>query len=396
MDLRTKFKVLVLGSSTLIMIMANTMLFPIFPQMRKALDVGLTDISLLVLIVALPAALFSPVGGIMADFWGRKRIMIPSILLYGVAGGLIGLAIFVIENPFNSILFLRLLQGIGSASPMYLAMALAGDIFQSKDRTTVMGFLETANGLGKVFSPIVGGALGTIAWYAPFFLYPVVSIPIAIAFWVVIKEPPIKEKVTIRSELGSCGKLLNVSHGLALFAGLLAIMALYGAMFWLGEFMDQRIPEGTLIHGLVIAIPVAALVLTALLAGLVVGHLGPRLTLTVGLLLMGTATALIPVTFKSVLLWPVIVFLGIGAGLLLPVLDTIATAVSSRGHRGIITTIFGGFRCLGAAAAPFLIAVLLKISILLAFLPIAALGIGLGLAVFFLSKDDRLIPPELR
>lgn len=208
-----------LGSSTLIMILANTMLFPVFPQMRRALNVGLQEISLLVLVVSLPAAILNPLGGFLADRWGRKIIMVPSILLYGLAGGMAGLAILFMEKPFNMLLLMRLLQGIGSATPMYLAVAMAGDVFQSKERTTVMGFLETANGLGKVFSPIIGGALGALVWFAPFFLYPVVSIPVALGLWLFIKEPPIKEKVNLKSELKTCRELLNFSQGLSLLTG---------------------------------------------------------------------------------------------------------------------------------------------------------------------------------
>lgn len=378
------------------MIMANTMLLPIFPQMRKALDLSLQEISLMFILVSFPAAFLNPIGGILADRWGRKKIIVPSIFLYGLAGGLAGAALLLIENPYPTVLFFRLLQGIGSATPMYLAVALAGDIFQSQERTRAMGFLEMANGLGKLMSPIIGGFVGLLGWYAPFFIYPLIALPVGFLFWFTIKEPPPSEEVSLKSELASLQELKSRSNILALLASFASIFFLFGAMFWVSEFIDQKIPEGTIVHGLVIAIPVAALVLTAYLAPRFTTKIGPRVTLFAGLLVAGISLFLIPFIYVTVFIWPNLVLLGISAGLLLPVLDTVATAVSSRGHRGVITTIFGSFRCLGAAAAPFVIASLLHISTHLTFLSIAALVIILGFAIFFFVNEEKLLPPELK
>lgn len=378
------------------MIMANTMLLPIFPQMRKALDLSLQEISLMFILVSFPAAFLNPIGGVLADRLGRKRIVVPSIFLYGIAGGLAGAALLIMENPFNTVLVLRVLQGVGSATPMYLAVALAGDIFQSQERTQAMGFLEMANGLGKLLSPIVGGVVGMIGFYAPFFVYPIIAIPVGLLFWITIKEPPLKEKASLKSEIASLKELKSISNILALLAAFASIFFLFGTMFWVSEFIDQSIPEGTIIHGLVIAIPVAALVLTAYFASRFTTKIGPRITLFAGHLIAGVSLILIPFLYTTVFIWPNLVLLGISAGLLLPVIDTVASAISSRGHRGVISTIFGSFRCLGAAAAPFLIASLLHISILVTFLPVAALVFILGFSIFFFVNEEKLLPPELK
>ena len=392
----TKLKVYSLGGITIIMIMANTMLFPIFPDMRRAMELNLEQISLMVLIVALPAAILSPVGGILADIWGRKKIIVPSMLLYGIAGGSAGLAIILGEQPYYTVLFFRLLQGIGSAAPMYLAVALAGDIFQSSQRTKTMGFIETSNGLGKLLSPIIGGAAGMIAWYAPFFIYPLVSIPAALIVWIFIKESPPQQKISLRSELTSCSHLLRLSSLLPLVTGLLAVLFLFGTMFWIGKIIDKQIPDGTIIYGLVISLPVAALMITTYFSSPFTSKIGARLTLFTGLFIAGISLVLIPLTFGTFLLWLNVVLLGIGAGLLLPMLDTIATAVAERGHRGIITNIFGGFRSLGAAVAPYFIALLLDRGLFATFLPIAAGCFSLGGIILALARDEDMLPPKLR
>lgn len=376
--------------------MANTMLLPIFPQMRKTLGLSLQEISLMFVIVSFTAAFLNPLGGILADKWGRKKIVVPSIFIYGAAGGLAGAALLLLENPFRTVLFFRFLQGVGSATPMYLAVALAGDMFQSQERTRVMGFLEIANGLGKLSSPVIGGVAGLLGWYAPFFVYPIISFPVAFLYWFSITEPQQQEKVSLRTELKSLSQLTSLQNILALLTSFAGIFFLFGTMFWVGEFIGQKIPDGTVIHGLIIAIPVAVMMVTAFFTPGVATKVGPRITLSAGLLISSVSLFLIPFIYSTVLIWPNLVLIGFSAGLLLPVLDTAVSAISSRNHRGFMTTIFGSARCLGAAAAPYFIALLLDISIFVAFLPIAAFAAVLALSIFFFADEEKMLPPGLK
>ena len=285
-------------------------------------------------IVSFTAAFLNPLGGILADKWGRKKIVVPSIFIYGAAGGLAGAALLLLENPFRTVLFFRFLQGVGSATPMYLAVALAGDMFQSQERTRVMGFLEIANGLGKLSSPVIGGVAGLLGWYAPFFVYPIISFPVAFLYWFSITEPQQQEKVSLRTELKSLSQLTSLQNILALLTSFASIFFLFGTMFWVGEFIGQKIPDGTVIHGLIIAIPVAVMMVTAFFTPGVATKVGPRITLSAGLLISSVSLFLIPFIYSTVLIWPNLVLIGYSAGLLLPVLYTDVSAISSRNHRG--------------------------------------------------------------
>ena len=376
--------------------MANTDAFTNFPQMRKTLGLSLQEISLMFVIVFFYRCFLNPLGGILADKWGRKKIVVPSIFIYGAAGGLAGAALLLLENPFRTVLFFRFLQGVGSATPMYLAVALAGDMFQSHERTRVMGFLEIANGLGKLSSPVIGGVAGLLGWYAPFFVYPIISFPVAFLYWFSITEPQQQEKVSLRTELKSLSQLTSLQNILALLTSFAGIFFLFGTMFWVGEFIGQKIPDGTVIHGLIIAIPVAVMMVTAFFTPGVATKVGPRITLSAGLLISSVSLFLIPFIYSTVLIWPNLVLIGFSAGLLLPVLDTAVSAISSRNHRGFMTTIFGSARCLGAAAAPYFIALLLDISIFVAFLPIAAFAAVLALSIFFFADEGKMLPLGLK
>ena len=115
--------------------------------------------------------------------------MAPALIIYGLGGLIAGVAALLLKQPYPVLLGGRIVQGIGAGGTYQLAMALTGDIFQSKERTKALGLLEAANGLGKVVSPIAGAALGLIIWFAPFFVYGILAIPIALAVWFIVKEP---------------------------------------------------------------------------------------------------------------------------------------------------------------------------------------------------------------
>src|SRR5690606_40429390 len=94
-------------------------------------------------------------------------------------------------------------QGLGSSGPMQLTMALAGDMFQSEERAKAVGLLETANGAGKVASPLLGGAVGAFGWQAVFLVYPVAAGLAAAAMALLIDEPPARAARRPASYLGA-------------------------------------------------------------------------------------------------------------------------------------------------------------------------------------------------
>jgi MFS transporter, ACDE family, multidrug resistance protein len=66
---------------------------------------------LLITVFTLPGVFLTPVAGVLSDKFGRKTVLIPSLLLFGVAGGACALA-----RDFELLLGLRVLQGVGAAT----------------------------------------------------------------------------------------------------------------------------------------------------------------------------------------------------------------------------------------------------------------------------------------
>ncbi|MGQ9532448.1 MAG: MFS transporter, partial [Desulfotomaculales bacterium] len=159
------------------MVLGNSMLIPVLPAMAGALGLSALHVSLVVTLFSVPAGLAIPLAGFLSDRVGRKAVIVPGLLLYGLGGLLAGLAAALhFKETFAAVLTGRILQGIGAAGTAPLAMALAGDLFQGRARSRALGIIEAANGFGKVLSPVLGAALGAWAWFAPFFLFPALCV----------------------------------------------------------------------------------------------------------------------------------------------------------------------------------------------------------------------------
>ncbi len=67
------------------------------------------QVGFLITVFTLPGILLTPVAGVLSDRYGRRRVLVPSLFLFGVAGVAGALA-----TDFGLLLVLRTLQGVGA------------------------------------------------------------------------------------------------------------------------------------------------------------------------------------------------------------------------------------------------------------------------------------------
>lgn len=193
MNKRRLIHVAILGAVPFVMVLGNSMLIPVFPQLKKAMELTQFQVGLLITVFSIPAAIVIPFAGILSDHIGRRKVIGPAMLVYGIGGLIAGGAAVLMEQPYSVVLAGRIVQGIGAGGTYLLAVALAGDLFTDSGRSRVLGILEAANGVGKVISPILGAAVALIVWWAPFFVYGILALPVAFLVWFAIDEPPIEQ-----------------------------------------------------------------------------------------------------------------------------------------------------------------------------------------------------------
>lgn len=177
----------VIFGSSVMMIMGASLVYPVLPVIADALRIGEGQIGLILTAFTLPAIFLSPVGGLLIDMWGRKKILVGSLLLYGVAGSSIA---FV--DSLEVLLGLRALQGAAYAGIMPLVVVLIGDTFEKDQETVAQGVKVVLDRMALLVLPAAAGALAAIAWQAPFVLYAL-AIPLGLAAAKWLHESPIEK-----------------------------------------------------------------------------------------------------------------------------------------------------------------------------------------------------------
>jgi DHA1 family tetracycline resistance protein-like MFS transporter len=142
-------------------------IIPVFPKLIEELING--DISTaakyggwLTFAYAIMQFLFSPVLGNLSDKFGRRPVLLFSLLGFGID------YIFLSFAPTIGWLFIgRIVAGITGAS-FTTATAYIADISAPEDRAKNFGMVGAAFGLGFIIGPVIGGLLGQYGSRVPF------------------------------------------------------------------------------------------------------------------------------------------------------------------------------------------------------------------------------------
>ena len=111
----------IIFSISLLAVLGITSVTPAFPTIVEELGISNTSVGLLITAFSVPSMILTPFLGTLADRLGRKRILVPALFLYGLAGGACAFS-----RDFNTLLILRVLQGIGAAATAPLSWTILG------------------------------------------------------------------------------------------------------------------------------------------------------------------------------------------------------------------------------------------------------------------------------
>lgn len=389
--------ILSLATVPLLMVLGNSMLIPALPQIRSALDVSQFQVSLLITLFSVPAGIIIPIAGILSDRIGRKKVIIPSLILYGAGGILAGFSPFIGGGSYAILLTGRIIQGVGAAGTTPIAMALVSDLYTKTERSKALGIIEASNGMGKVLSPILGSLIALITWYALFFAFPIFIIPAVIALWIVVKEPDKEQEKKqslsqYKEQLIKIWKRQGKWLSVAFLAGAVTLFTLFGVLFYLSEILEKTYHIDGVKKGLILAIPLLASSSTSYIIGSYVQRRARKMKglITAGLFIIALPIGLVSFITNNIILLSLLVFIGIGAGLVLPCLNTMITSSVGKEERGMVTSFYNSVRFLGVAVGPPVFGALMDSKMVL-FLGIAGLATLSGmLTIWIIPKPDRL------
>lgn len=178
------------------MTLANSMLIPVLPLMKKKLNISSVQSSLIITVYAAVSIICIPIAGYLSDRYGRKIVIIIGLSIAAIGGLISGLAAWLMHSHVYAVILAgRFIQGIGAAGAFPIVLPLVGDMFESEEEVSSgLGMIETSNTFGKVLSPVLGSALALVIWYLPLAVIPFISLISIIGVIFLVKEPKSKQK----------------------------------------------------------------------------------------------------------------------------------------------------------------------------------------------------------
>lgn len=163
-------------------------------HIRGSLSAGIDESTWTITSYLVSNAIIIPMTGWLSRFFGRKRYLIISIVLFTVSSFLCGSA-----WNLQSLIFFRILQGIGGGALQPISQSVLLETFPPRQHGIAMAIF----GMGVMFGPIVGPLLGgwitdNWSWHWIFFInipIGVISVFLTVLF---ITDPPYMERAKMK------------------------------------------------------------------------------------------------------------------------------------------------------------------------------------------------------
>ena len=311
------------------------------PSLARAFDASFHAVQWVVLayLLAITAVIVS--AGRLGDRLGRRRLLLAGLLLFAVACGLCGMA-----PALEWLIVARVLQGLGAAVMMAMALGMMGDTVTKQRTGRVMGLLGTMSAVGTAMGPSVGGVLLSVWGWRSIFLVGVplglVAVALAYRYLPVDRQ---HEPSSTGSNFWSALQDASLRAGLAMSALVAAVIM---ATFVVGPFYLSRglglAPEWM---GLAMAVGPCIAAVTGVPAGRLTDRLGSRRMTLAGLGVLACGALLLSFTSGLFMYLGALVILTTGYSLFQAANNTAVMKDVQPANRGTVSGLLNLSRNLG-------------------------------------------------
>jgi MFS family permease len=339
---------LLIVSITLTGIMGNTLVTPATPDIVEDFGVGVAGVGWLLAAATAPGIVLAPVIGVLSDRYGRRQTVVPCLALFGLAGGMAAFA-----PSFPVLLALRVLQGIGSAGLINLAVVIIGDHWDGMERAKMIGRNAAALTASIAVLPPLGGllaGLGGWRWtFAPYWLGLLTAIAVLRYL-----GPSERGTGTLGEQLRRTRPYLRLPVVMAAMgmAFVLFVLIFGGFLTVLPVHLKDEFGVSASWRGLVLGVPAIPSTAMALSLGRLRRRFGVATILAFGSFAIAGGLGILAIapTVPLLLLGPLVY--GFGEGSMIPTLQDAVASAPPASSRGAVVATFIGVNRLGQTVGP--------------------------------------------
>ncbi|HEY5429338.1 MAG TPA: MFS transporter [Solirubrobacteraceae bacterium] len=378
----------------------NTVVNVALPSIQRDLHASLSALEWTVNAYTLTFAVLLVTGGRLGDIFGRRRMFLFGVMVFGVASAAIGFA-----PTDTTLVAFRAVQGIGAAFMMPATLSIITQAFPPHQRGTAIGTWAGVSALALAIGPVLGGFLTEqVSWRAIFFINPPIAV-IAVAVTLFAARESRDESVSrtvdvpgiaaitigltalvlalvqgnawhwgsprvigllaiaivgivafFRVESRSAAPMVNFSFFRsrtflgANLVGLIVSFAMLAQFFFLALYMQNILHYSPLQTGLRFLPSTVVIIVMGPLAGRLTDKVGPRLPMAAGLFTVALALFIqshLTIHTGYGLLWPGFVLMGLGMGLTMSPMSTAAMNAVDRTKAGVASGVLSMSRMVG-------------------------------------------------
>ena len=336
--------------------LGGSLLFPFFAlYITKKFNVGMTEVGVLFAIFFISGFIGSFPGGALTDRFGRKGIIIFSLIATSFSTLLMG---FV--NEFQFFLTVAFISGIFTdvGGPAYEAVFM--DMLPEEKRASGFGIRRVAFNLAVVIGPMIGGFVAARSYLALFVIDAVVSGIVALMVFLLIPETkpaPAEGKIqesTIQTFKGYLRVLKDGKFMAFTFVCLLTWLVYMNMNTTMGVFLrDQHgIPESG--YGSLISINAAMVVLLQFPITRRIEKNPPMLMMALGAFFIAIGLLLYGFFSTFWLFSIAMAILTVGEMVTVPIANAVVANFSPEEMRGRYNFIYGNSWGISFAVGPYL------------------------------------------
>jgi DHA1 family tetracycline resistance protein-like MFS transporter len=323
-------------------------IIPLLPFYAQTFGASPLVIGLLFASFSLSQLVAAPILGDLSDHWGRRPVLIFSLL-----GTVVSFVMLAVATSLPMLFAARIVDGLSGGS-ITTARAYIADITTEENRAKAFGVLGAAFGLGFIVGPGLGAAFSRISYTAPIWAAAVITVvATALAFfW--LPETVHRTPAGGRSPWHALAGLWHRAHLRVLFTIDFAYWTAFAvyqttfALFGSRRFAFDAAHTGYLLS----AFGFLGVVVQGAMVGPIVGAFGERRTLAAGLLFAAIGWGGTAVTHSLPVFVAMLVPGAIGIGLCNATLSSLISKSAGSQEQGRVQGAAGALESLGRTIGP--------------------------------------------
>jgi ACDE family multidrug resistance protein len=354
-------------SVTAMGLLNNLLLMSSTPEILETFGAPTSRAGLLIACGTVTGIVAAPAMGFLADRHGRKRVLIPCLVVFGVFGALGGLA-----PSLGWLLAARVCQGVGSAGLINLAVVIFSDHWSGLDRARLIGQNSAVITACLAVFPFIGGVTTDLVGWRWMFGFYATALVVAAVLAVRLVDPWEPREVTVGTQLrGAWSEVRRPAMASVVFLDGVVFFVMFGLFLTVMPiYLDEAFGLGPTQRGLVAAAPAITSTISALVVTRARRRFSAARLVQVGIAVFGLTFLLMGIGPLWLLVVGAAVY-GLAEGLTIPTLQDLVAEWAPEHVRGAVMAMSIGVLRLGQTSG----------SLAFGF----ALGLWSGQAVFFLA-----------